>query len=49
MIRPKVTWKITDALATSLGGNYMKGPDNSIFAYSSPVLSGVFVELIATF
>ena len=49
MIRPKVTWKITDALATSLGGNYMTGPDNSIFAYSSPVLSGVFVELIATF
>ena len=49
MIRPKITWKITDALAASLGGNYMTGPDNSIFNYSAPVLSGVFVELKATF
>ena len=49
MIRPKVTWKITDALATSLGGNYMTGPDNSIFNYSAPVLGGVFIELKATF
>jgi hypothetical protein len=49
MIRPKVIWRISDALAASLGGNYMRGPDNSIFAYSSTVLSGVFIEVIATF
>ncbi|MEA3494864.1 MAG: hypothetical protein U9R42_02395 [Bacteroidota bacterium] len=49
MIRPKVTWKITDALATTVGGNYMKGPDNSIFAHSSPILNGVFLELKAIF
>lgn len=49
MVRSKVTWKITDALAASLGGNYMTGPDYSIFNYSAPVLSGVFMELKATF
>ncbi len=49
MIRPKVTWKITDALAASLGGSYMTGQDNTIFDYSAPVLSGVFAELKATF
>ncbi len=49
MIHPKVTWKIADALSASLGGAYMKGPNNSIFDYSAPVLNGVFVELKATF
>ena len=49
MIRPKLTWKITDALAASLGGAYMTGPEKSIFNYSSPVLSGVFIELKAKF
>jgi len=49
MIRPKLTWKINDALAASLGGSYMSGPDKSIFSYSDPVLSGVFIELKASF
>ncbi|MCD4768618.1 MAG: hypothetical protein K8R35_00425 [Bacteroidales bacterium] len=49
MIRPKVTWRITDALTASLGGSYMSGPEKSIFDYSAPVLSGVFAELKASF
>ena len=49
MIRPKLTWKISDALATSIGGSYMSGPDKSIFDYSAPVLSGVFLELRTSF
>jgi len=49
MIRPKATWRISDALVASLGGNYMSGPDKSIFDYSAPVLSGIFAELKASF
>ena len=49
MIRPKIKWKITDALLTSFGGNFMKGPDKSVFDYSAPVLNGLFIELKATF
>ncbi len=49
MIRPKITWKIADALSASVGVNYMRGAAKSVFDYSAPVLSGVFVELKATF
>ena len=49
MIRPKLTWRISDALAASIGGSYMSGPDKSIFDYSAPVLSGTFIELKASF
>lgn len=49
MIRPRVTWRISDALAASIGGSYMSGQDKSIFDYSAPVLSGAFLELKASF
>ena len=49
MIRPKITWKIADALSASVGGNYMRGADKSVFDYSAPVLSGVFIELKVIF
>ncbi len=49
MIRPKVTWKLTDALQVSAGGSYMDGPDKTIFDYASPIMSGAFVELKANF
>jgi hypothetical protein len=49
MVRPKVTWKVTDALSLSAGGSYMKGPENSIFWYAGPVLNGAFLELKASF
>jgi hypothetical protein len=49
MIRPKITWKATDALSLSVGGSYMEGPEKSVFHYSGPVLNGAFVEFKANF
>jgi len=49
LIRPKITWKATDALSLSAGGSYMDGPENTIFNYSGPVLNGAFFELKANF
>ncbi len=45
MVRPKVTWKISDALSLTAGGNYMKGSSQSLFGYSSPIMNGLFTEL----
>ncbi len=49
LIRPKIVWKISDALSTTLGGNYMKGKDASLFTYTTDILSGVFAELKVSF
>jgi len=48
-IRPKLTWKISDALSAAAGGNYMKGKERTLFGYSSSILNGVFVELRVSF
>ena len=31
MIRPKITWRATDALSLSVGASYMNGPEKSVF------------------
>ena len=49
MLRPKISWKITDALTCSLGGNYMSGPAETLFDYSSSIMNGAFVELKVSF
>jgi len=49
LIRPKLTWKITDSLSASLGGSYMKGPASTLFDYSAPIMNGGFLELKASF
>lgn len=49
MIRPQVTWKVTDALSLSAGGFYMEGPIKSVFRYSGSILNGAFLELKANF
>ena len=49
MIRPKISWKATDALLISIGGNYMDGPEKFVFRYAGPVLNGAFLELKASF
>jgi hypothetical protein len=49
MVRPKISWKVTDALLISAGANWMDGPEKSVFSYSSTVLNGVFLELKASF
>jgi hypothetical protein len=48
-VRPKIAWKITDHLETSLGGFYSYGPDQSLYYYASDIFNGVFLELKATF
>ncbi|MBN2520367.1 MAG: hypothetical protein JXB17_07685 [Bacteroidales bacterium] len=49
LIRPKLTWKLTDALSTSAGYSYMNGPEKSVFSYSNAILNGGFFELKANF
>lgn len=49
MLRPLLTWKVTDAFTASFGGNYMHGVDKSLFSYSSVVLNGAFVEFKVSF
>jgi hypothetical protein len=49
MLRPKISWNITDALTTSAGCIYMAGPEMQIFDYAGPVLNGAFLELKVNF
>lgn len=49
MIRPKLVWKIGDAVSTTFGGVYMNGKNKSLFTYTSDVLSGAFVQLKVSF
>lgn len=49
LLRPKISWKITDALTSSFGGNYMSGPAETLFSYSSGIMNGAFVELKVSF
>ncbi|MDI9544250.1 MAG: hypothetical protein QM282_00040 [Bacteroidota bacterium] len=49
LLRPKLVWNITDALALSAGYSYMKGPDKSMFSYAGPVLNGAFLEMKFSF
>lgn len=49
MLRPKVQWRISDALSASLGGSWMSGKDGSTFYYASKILNGAFAELKISF
>jgi hypothetical protein len=49
MIQPKVTYKISDVLTASLGGNYMHGPNKTLFSYASTIMNGAFVGLKTSF
>ena len=49
MVRPEISWSITDALSAGAGYAYMAGPDESIFDYAGPVLNGAFLELKVSF
>jgi len=49
MIRPTLNWNLSGSLKATLGYALMDGPDQSIFNYSSPVMSGGFIELKASF
>ncbi|MCB9283179.1 MAG: hypothetical protein H6563_03825 [Lewinellaceae bacterium] len=49
LVRPRLSWKITDALTTAVGAQIMGGPKASIFDYSKSVLNGAFAELKVNF
>ena len=49
MLRPKITWKVTDALAAAVGLSYMDGPEGSLFDYTNPVMTGGFLEMKVSF
>ena len=49
MVQPKVTYKISDALTASLGGNYMHGTGKALFSYASTIMNGAFISLKAFF
>lgn len=45
LVRPKINWKINDALTASIGGNYMTGGEKTLFGYSSTIMNGGFVQM----
>ena len=49
LIHPSFKWKINDSLESTLGGNYMDGPDKAIFNFAGPVMNGIYIELKANF
>ena len=49
LVRPALSWKMTDELTAKIGASLMYGPENSLFDYSGNVLNGVFVSLKASF
>ena len=49
MFRPRITWRATDNLSFTFGGQYLKGPERSLFDYSGRVFNGIFMEMKAGF
>ena len=44
-IRPKLSWRISDALMVAARGNYMRGGEKTLYGYSSAILNGAYAEL----
>jgi len=49
MLRPKLDFRLSDGLNLAVGGQYLAGPDGSLFDYAGKMLSGAFVEIVARF
>jgi len=49
LIRPKISYSFTDALSASLGCEIYRGPKESLFGIIDDLLSGVFIEIKASF
>jgi hypothetical protein len=49
MVRPKLSYDISDRLKVAVGGYFMDGPEETPFNYSASVMNGVFMELKAGF
>lgn len=49
LIRPKISFQLADGLLLAVGGQFMDGPEKSVFEYAGQVMSGAFLELKAGF
>ncbi|MDD4920761.1 MAG: hypothetical protein PHX94_08705 [Bacteroidales bacterium] len=49
LLRPKLNWRISDALMAAVGGHYMKGGEKTLYGYSSAIMNGAFAELKVIF
>lgn len=49
VIRPTLTYDITDAVTVSMGAQYIDGPSESLYGIESNLLSNVFTELKLSF
>jgi hypothetical protein len=49
VLRPTITYDITDAVTVCVGAQKIDGPDESIYGLESNLLSNVFAELKLSF
>lgn len=49
LLRPKVSFRLSDGLNLAVGGQYMDGPEGSVFNVAGKIMSGGFLELKASF
>jgi len=49
LLRPIIAYDITDALTAKIGGEWYKGPKNTLFGTIERALSSAFIELMASF
>lgn len=49
LVKPKVTYALTDALTLALGGEWYQGPEETLFDLIDPYLSSFWGELRLTF
>ena len=49
MVRPAIVWNAAESLSLSLGAQWMKGNDGTVFSHASKLMNGVFLELKTSF
>lgn len=49
LVRPAISWQISDALSATAGASIMGGPEGFIFDYAKDVLNGGFAQLKVSF
>jgi hypothetical protein len=49
ILRPVIAYDLTDALTAKIGGEWYKGPENTLFGTIERALSSAFIELKASF
>lgn len=49
LVRPKISFRLSDGLNLAIGGQYMAGVEGSVFDTAGTVMNGAFLELKASF